>query len=221
MKWDATNSAGYDAPVGLAVDIVVLTVRDGQLHVLAHERDGDAFALPGGFVGPTESADDTVGRKLTAKTGVGEVYAEQLRLYSQPGRDPRGWVPSMAYMALVPASVLPDSSDAQWVAVEDLPAMAFDHADMVADAVTRLRGKLMWSNVAVGLLDDEFSLSQAKAIYDAIIGKTQDAANFGRDLKRSGLIEATGATRAEGPGRPASMFRFISRDLTWGPGRRS
>ena len=104
---DARNSAGYDAPIGLTADPVVFTLVDGRLSVLLARRleepQRGMFALPGGFVGTDESPEQTAERKLREKTGVGSVHLEQLRTYAQPDRDPRGWLPSIAYLALVRA----------------------------------------------------------------------------------------------------------------------
>ena len=110
-RMTAHNSAGYDAPVGLAADPVVFTLVDGDLSVLLARRleepQRGTFALPGGFVGAEESPRETAERKLREKTGVGSVHLEQLRTYSRPDRDPRGWLPSIAYLALVPPESLP------------------------------------------------------------------------------------------------------------------
>src|SRR3954449_3684044 len=100
MTWTATNSEGYRAPVGLATDVVVLTVHRGELRVLLTQRPDGELALPGGFVGPTESPAATALRKLQEKAGVGEVYLEQLATFADPTRDPRGWIPSVAFVAL-------------------------------------------------------------------------------------------------------------------------
>ena len=104
VPWAARNSEGYEAPAALATDVVVLTVRDEALVALAITRDGEQRrALPGGFVGAGERPLDTALRKLHEKTGLLEPYVEQLGAFADPGRDPRGWIPSIAYLALVPA----------------------------------------------------------------------------------------------------------------------
>src|SRR4051812_9954198 len=107
----ARNDAGYDAPIGLTADPVVFTLLDGALCVLLARRleepQRGMFALPGGFVGASEAPEQTAERKLREKTGVGSVHLEQLRTYADPARDPRGWLPSIAYMALVAPEALP------------------------------------------------------------------------------------------------------------------
>ena len=223
-KISARNSAGYDAPIGLAADPVVLTVHERQLAVLlVRRREPPAkgrWSLPGGFVGATEDPADTVKRKLEEKTGIPPIYLEQLRTYAEPGRDPRGWLPSIAYLALVPWELLaPEpSGDAAWHGVRRLPRLAFDHARMIGDALERVRGKLWYSNIAVGLLPPEFTLAQAREVYEVLAGLEYDPGNFSRDLRASGLVVETGRL-AERPraGRPGRLYRFASSDPTWTP----
>ena len=132
----ARNSAGYDAPVGLTADPVVFTLAADRLSVLLARRLEEPqrgfFALPGGFVGMEETPAQTAERKLREKTGVGSVHLEQLRTYAEPGRDPRGWLPSVAYLALVrpetfPEEGVPAAREAGWFPVDALPDLALDH----------------------------------------------------------------------------------------------
>src|SRR3954453_2304108 len=135
----ARNSAGYEAPIGLTADPVVFTLAAGRLNVLLARRleepQRGMFALPGGFVGASESPEQTAERKLREKAGVGSVHLEQLRTYASPGRDPRGWLPSIAYMALVAPEALPEEApegrEAGWYPVDELPELALDHARIV------------------------------------------------------------------------------------------
>src|SRR5690348_16955824 len=115
MPWTAVNSEGYAAPVALAVDAVVLTVRDGEVVVLAVRREDGKLALPGGFVGIDERPVDTARRKLEEKTGLADAYLEQLGAFAEPRRDPRGWIPSIAYLALVPPDTEPTDPNARWI----------------------------------------------------------------------------------------------------------
>jgi 8-oxo-dGTP diphosphatase len=220
----ARNSAGYEAPIGLAADPVVFTVSGGQLAVLlARRTEAPArgrWALPGGFVGAKEDPAATVARKLSEKAGVPPIYMEQLRTYAKPGRDSRGWLPSIAYLALVPAELLPRNRPgrATWHAVHELPRLAFDHARIVADGLERIRGKLWYSNVAAGLLPPEFTIARAREVYEVIAGMPYDPGNFSRDLRASGLIVDTGhIAEQERVGRPAQLFRFVSTEPAWSP----
>ena len=220
MTWTATNSEGFAAPAALAVDTVVLTVRDRELVALAVQRDDGRLALPGGFVGERERPLDTARRKLREKTGLRQAYLEQLGAFADPGRDPRGWIPSIAYLALVPPRTEPRDAAARWIHARGRPRLAFDHRTILAAAVERVEGKLWWSNVAVGMLAGAFTMSEARAVYESIAAARYDPATFARDLKATGLVEPTGEQRSDGPGRPAALYRFRTRAQAWGAGHR-
>jgi 8-oxo-dGTP diphosphatase len=221
-KLIARNSAGYAAPIGLTADPVVFTLVDGRLSVLLARRleppQRGTFALPGGFVGPEEAPEATVERKLREKTGVGSVHLEQLRTYADPGRDPRGWLPSIAYMALVRPEELPADApperEASWWPVDELPELALDHARIVDDGLWRLKArtadKAWFIRVAGGLLGEEFTLGQALVLFEALHGGEVDAANFRRDVRATGCVEATERTLRDGRGRPGRVFRRVA-----------
>jgi 8-oxo-dGTP diphosphatase len=218
---EARNSAGYAAPIGLTADPVVFTLAAGRLSVLLARRfeppQRGSFALPGGFVGAEESPEQTAERKLREKTGVGSVHLEQLRTYASPDRDPRGWLPSIAYMALVPPETLPEDvppgREAAWFPVDELPELALDHARIVDDGLWRLQArvadKAWFVRVAGGLLAAEFTLGQAQRLYEALRREEVDAANFRRDIRATGLVEETGGRFSEGPGRPSRLYRRL------------
>lgn len=214
--WTATNSEGFPAPAALGADVVVLAVRAGELRVLVVEG-AHGLALPGGLVGAGEDPADTAARKLAEKTGLTGHPLEQLGAFAAPGRDPRGWIPTIAHLALIPGDV---EADARWLPARGHPPLTFDHDAILAAAIDRVEGKLWWSNVAVGALPGSFSLSDAREVYGAIAQVAYDPATFARDLRSTGLIEPTGEQRAGGPGRPAALFRFCTREPAWGAGRR-
>jgi 8-oxo-dGTP diphosphatase len=205
---------------------VVFTLLDGALCVLLARRLEDPqrgmFALPGGFVGSEESPEQTAERKLREKTGVGPVHLEQLRTYAEPGRDPRGWLPSIAYMALVRPETLPEERpaerEASWHPLDALPPLALDHARIVDDGLWRLHARVVdktwFVRKAGGLLEEPFTLRQAQTLYEALRGESVDAANFRRDVRATGLLKPTGELRSEGPGRPGRLFRRAAEAAT-------
>ena len=197
----------------------MFTLLDGELCVLLARRleepQRGMFALPGGFVGGREAPEQTAERKLREKTGVGSVHLEQLRTYADPSRDPRGWLPSIAFMALVRPETLPDERpperEASWHPVAGLPDLALDHAQIVSDGLWRLKARVgdkSWFVAkAAGLLSEPFTLRDAQQLYEALRGEDVDAANFRRDVRATGLLVDTGETRSEGPGRPGHLYR--------------
>jgi len=208
----------YDHPrPSLAVDIVIFTIRENHLHVLLISRASEPFlgswALPGGFVHMEETLDEAAIRELSEETGIQEAYLEQLYTYGEPQRDPRGRVVSVAYFALIPADAPvrgeggSDTSQACWFPIDDLPALAFDHDEILAYALRRLRYKLEYTAVGFELLPEEFTLTEIQQTYEIILGEALDKRNFRRRMLASSIIEPTRTKRGAG-GRPARLYRY-------------
>jgi 8-oxo-dGTP diphosphatase len=206
--------------IGVAVDVVVFTVEREQLSVLLIRMKRAPYegrwALPGGLIGAEETVDEAAVRELAEKTGVKDVYLEQLYTFSEPRRDPAGRVISVATMALVPSEGLelrtPEKySGIGWFPVRRLPPLAFDHAEMVRYGVQRLRYKLEYTNAAYSLLPERFTLSELQHIYETILDRRLDPRNFRKRILSLGLIEPTGSERRGGAHRPARLYRFVSR----------
>lgn len=203
-------------------DAVVLHVADGVLETLLWQRaedpDAGAWALPGGYLGPTETLEASVRRHLREKVGLREVgHLEQLETRSEPTRDPRGWTVTTAYLALVagPATV-EAPPDTAWHPAGTPPPLAFDHADLLDVGTERLRAKLTYSNIAFALVAETFSVTDLRRTYAGVLGYHVSPTNLQRVLERGGLIEATGERRPAGAGggRPAELFRFRHDTLT-------
>ena len=201
----------------VTVDVVIFTLAQGALHLLLVQRKHAPFegswAIPGGFVHPDEPLDAAALRELAEETGVRDVYLEQLYTFGDPGRDPRGRVISVAYIALVRAErqtleAATDAAAVRWFPVKELPRpLAFDHDLIVRYAVDRLRSKLEYTTLAFQLLPAVFSLPELKHIYEQILGEPLDRGNFYRKIKAAELLEETDGFR-EGKGRPARLYRF-------------
>jgi 8-oxo-dGTP diphosphatase len=205
----------------LAVDIAVMTILDGRLHVLlipVHlpPEIVDARGLPGGLVQPRETAEDAVLRLLSEKSGLTEYYSEQLATFSGIGRDPRGRVVSVAYLALVPQPVarvrtLPEGS--AWCDAQRVGKLAYDHNDILEAAHERLRTKLVSTTIARTLLAPRFTLSELQAAYETVLGRRLDKRNFRRKLIASGIVRATGKKVQAPIGRPGELYRFAGSGL--------
>jgi 8-oxo-dGTP diphosphatase len=205
--------------VSLAVDIVVFTVDDGRLEVLLTRRPIEPFegrwSLPGGFVRPDESADDAAQRELSAKAGVDDVYLEQLYTFSEPDRDPRSRVVSVAYYALVSQDKLRDhegTREPRWfpVAAVNALALAFDHDQILRTAIERIRGKIDYAPIGFQLLPHRFTLTDIQTVYEAVLDRPIDKRNFRTKLLRSGLVREVDEFR-KGPHRPARLYEFTHR----------
>ena len=212
--------------VGMTVDLCIFTVRMGQLAVLlvrrAHEPFEGTWALPGGFVGEDEDATDAAWRELSEETGVShddfEGHLEQLATYSTPHRDPRMRTVSIAHVALAPNLPDPvagdDASEAKFWTVEDLmdaegPELAFDHADILADGLERVRSKLEYTTLAAAFVTEPFTLAELRNVYTAVWGTPPELANFRRKvLSTDGFVEPLDERTSQPGGGPrALLFR--------------
>ncbi|AJE86490.1 DNA hydrolase [Streptomyces albus] len=218
---------GYDKyafePFAVAVDLAVFTVREGLLQVLLVERGQEPWAghraLPGGFVLPAESAESAARRELAEETGLAgpladAVHLEQLATYSAPDRDPRMRVVSVAYTALVPDLPEPrgggDAARADWVAPAAAGPLAFDHAEILADARLRIGAKLEYTCLATEFCPPRFTLGELQQVYETVWDTRLDRPNFRRKvLATPGFVEPVpGAARLTGGrGKPAALYR--------------
>ncbi|MFG3106749.1 NUDIX hydrolase [Streptomyces tendae] len=216
---------GYDKhafePFAVTVDLAVLTLRAGALHVLLVERGQEPYAgrwaLPGGFLLPEESAETAARRELAEETGLADVtglHLEQLRTYSEPGRDPRMRVVSVAFAALLPDPPEPhgggDAAEARWVPYDKAQGLAFDHDRILADARDRVGAKLEYTCLATAFCPAEFTLGELQQVYETVWGTALDRPNFRRKvLATPGFVEPVpGAARLTGGrGKPAALHR--------------
>jgi 8-oxo-dGTP diphosphatase len=206
----------------VTVDLVVFTIREDELCVLAVRRGVAPFrgrwALPGGFVQKKEGLLDAARRELAEETGLEDlpVHLEQLATYGSPRRDPRMRVVSVAYLAL--AAELPepaagtDASEAWWRPVADTLSgqsrLAFDHDEILADGLERARAKLEYSPLATAFCADEFTVAELRHVYEVVWGTDLDPRNFHRKVTGSpGFLVPTGQQTTRNGGRPAQLYR--------------
>jgi 8-oxo-dGTP diphosphatase len=203
----------------LTTDVVLFTIQQERLKVLLVRRASEPYkgswALPGGFVQEGESLAECARRELLEETGVDEAYLEQLYTFGDPDRDPRGRVVTVAYFALVRSDELileaaTDADAAAWFPVDELPDLAFDHAEILQVARERLSAKVEYSTIAFQFLPEEFTLGQAQDVHEAVLGHSLDKRNFRAALKARGLVKGTGRKFQDGPHRPAELFRLVS-----------
>ncbi len=212
-------SENYDPSLferpSVTVDVVIFSLVADDLRVLLVKREAPPFAgmwaLPGTFVRLDESLGDTAVRALTNKTGVRDVYTEQLYTFGRPDRDPRTRVITVAYFALIPYDSVVQQAEGEtteWFSLSQLPDLAFDHAEILAYALTRLRYKLEYTAVGFQLLPDVFTLSELQKAYEIILDEKLDKRNFRRKILTADILEETGEKKKEGEGRPAKLYRY-------------
>ncbi|MEU4766418.1 NUDIX domain-containing protein [Actinosynnema sp. NPDC023794] len=209
--------------VAIAVDLAVLTVRAERLHVLLVNRGVEPYrgrlALPGGFLSTEdEDIDVAAARELAEETGLDAagLHLEQLRTYGAPGRDPRMRVVTVCYLAIVPNLPLPsaggDAERARWVPVDRVLGrrrrLAFDHGQIIADAVDRARAKLEYTTLGTAFCNPEFTISELRRVYEIVWSEELDARNFHRKVTGvDGFLVATGKRTSGNGGRPAVIYR--------------
>ncbi len=204
----------------VAVDIVIFTIDEGKLKVLLIRMEKKPFtgkwAFPGGLVGFKESLDEAARRDLYEKTGVKNVYLEQLYTFGDVRRDPFSRVVSVAYVALVNKNRIKKLTTTakytgiDWFNMAKLPRLAYDHNKVAKYALERLRLKLEYTNIVFSLLPRYFTLAHLQEIYEIILGKKLDKRNFLKKINSLNLLKKTRKLE-KGAHRPARLYEFRTR----------
>lgn len=210
------------ATLRLTVDLVILTVRDAELQVLLVERGNEPFrgclALPGGFLRKEEDIDAAARRELMEETALdaSTFHLEQVAVFGAPGRDPRGRVVTVAYLAIAPDLPNPvagsDAAGARWAPVDAVldgrDRLAFDHREILATAVERARVMLEQTTAATAFCPQPFTIGDLRTVYEVVWGMPLDPRNFNRKVTGTdGFVVPTGERRAQETGRPAALYR--------------
>ncbi len=214
----------YPRPA-VTVDVVIFTIRAGELAILMIRRGGTPFkghwALPGGFVEDNESLERAAARELQEETGIIQTSLVQLGAFGDPGRDPRGHTVSVAFYAFIAAPARPvaadDAADAQWVTLAALERarIAFDHQRIIALASERLRDQLggepQTSFGRIDLVPARFTLSELQHVHEAVLGHQVDKRNFRAKLIGQELVEPVASAHRTGRHRPAQLYRWTQK----------
>jgi 8-oxo-dGTP diphosphatase len=211
----------YERP-GLTVDCVIfgLDLEEETLKVMLIERDIEPFAgvwaIPGGFVRRGETLMEAATRELEEETGISGVFLEQLYTFGDPDRDPRGWVVDVAHYALVSPEkhhvhAATDARSAQWFPVTSLPPLAFDHDEILATALARVRGKLTYAPIGFELLPQKFTIKQLQKLYEIVLGRTLDNRNFRKKIFAMDVLRELGEMQTGVPHRAARLYKFDER----------
>lgn len=181
------------------------------------------WALPGGFVDIDHDRDleACAARKLKEKTGVSSPYLEQVGSWGNARRDPRGWSATHVYFALIPSAEAKLNDDVAWFDIDGdgvSVRLAFDHKELLAAALARIRAKVEYTSLPVHLVEEPFTLTDLQKAYEVVLARPVNKAAFRTRVLSAGIVESTGEYRG-GQARPAELFRHASGsdDITYFP----
>jgi 8-oxo-dGTP diphosphatase len=199
----------------VATDCVIFGFDGIKLHVLLIERGGEPYkgmwAFPGGFLKMEEDAEQGALRELKEETNLTAKYIEQFYTFSDPHRDPRERIISIAYYALVKIQEVQggdDAAKAQWFAIDEIPRLAFDHDRILRKAMEKLRERIHFQPIGFELLPEKFTLKELQMLYEAILGVQFDRRNFAKKMLHFELLNQLDETVWPTPKREAFLYSF-------------
>ena len=199
----------------VTTDCVIFGFDGSELQVLLIERGIEPFkgkwAFPGGFLNMDETAQEGALRELKEETGLENAYIEQFNTYSDPGRDPRERVITIAHYALVRIQEVKggdDAAKAQWFPIDKVPQLAFDHDKILRDAMRKLREKIHFEPIGFELLPEKFTMKELQILYESILGVKFDRRNFAKKMMHYELLNQLDETVRPTAKRDALLYSF-------------
>ena len=199
----------------VTTDCVIFGFDGSELQVLLIERGIEPFkgkwAFPGGFLNMDETAGEGAMRELKEETGLENAYIEQFNTYSEPGRDPRERVITIAHYALVRIQEVKggdDAAKAQWFPIDEVPQLAFDHDKILRDAMRKLRERIHFEPIGFELLPEKFTMRELQILYESILGVKFDRRNFAKKMIHYELLNQLDETVRPTAKRDALLYSF-------------
>lgn len=199
----------------VTTDCVIFGFDGSKLKVLLIERGIEPYkgrwAFPGGFLKMEESAEEGALRELQEETGLTGAYIEQFHTFTDPKRDPRERVITIAYFALVRIQDVKggdDAAKAQWFALDEIPQLAFDHDMILRMAQSRLRERIHFQPIGFELIPEKFTMKDLQELYEAILEVKFERSNFAKKMLHYELVEQLEETVWPTPKREARLYRF-------------
>ena len=199
----------------VTTDCVIFGFDGQRLQVLLIERGIEPYkgrwAFPGGFLNPDETAEQGALRELQEETGLTGAYIEQFHTYTDPNRDPRERVITIAYYALVRIQEVKggdDAAKAQWFALDEVPQLAFDHDRILRDAMRQIRERIHFEPIGFELLPEKFTMKELQSLYEAILDIKFDRRNFAKKMLHFELLTDLDETVNPSAKREAKLFSF-------------
>lgn len=203
--------------IAVSVDCVIFSYQEKALKVLLIKSDLEEFqglhSLLGDLVGPTEDLDDAPYRVLYDRTGLQDVYLEQVHTFGNISRHPSGRVVTTAYFSLInskSSKLQITHNDVDWHNVAEIRRLAFDHKIILETCLQQLQEKVMEHPIVFNLLPEKFSLRELQDLYEAILGVSLDRRNFRKRITAKGWLEDLNEMEVDVPHRPGKLYKLRS-----------
>ena len=197
----------------VSVDCVIFCYDDKQLKVLLIRSDLEEFSglnsLLGDLVRPDEDIDNASYRILKERTGMDDVYLEQVQAFGAIDRHPSGRVITIAYYSLIDIKnhrLQLDNNELNWYPVSQIRKMAFDHKLIIDSCLKRLQDQILDNPIVFNLLPHKFSLRELQELYEAILGVKLDRRNFRKKIAIKDWLEDVGEMEEDVPHRPGKLY---------------
>ena len=210
---------------GLHVVLSLFTVEKGKFKVLLIKRNNEPFkdkwTLVGGCSYNTESAEQAMNRELYEKTHIKNVDFKMINVFTDPKRSPLMRMIAISFMAVSDANIIKKfkisnkATDADWFEIDRVPELAYDHKQILSDAINNLKKEIFASNIMRKLYPDTFTLPELLTTYETILGIKLDRRNFRKKLLNANIIEETNLTLKQDNVKTTKLYRFTNNDLTF------
>lgn len=208
------------SPVYVTLSVVLFTIMDGELKIVLIKRSREPYlwyrCLPGWYLDYEKSAEQTLAQKLFHKTWLHTIYLEQIHTFTNPDRDFRYRSVNISYLSAGMYRNLKNIStygEVEFHSIKHLPALAFDHADIITYAYQLLQQRIISSNIAQFFLPKQFTLTQLQDVYDRVRWYDSDVRNFRNFVYNQHIVRNTWKKQKMVSHRPAALFEFVHKDI--------
>jgi len=212
---DAVKLIASYPKVPITVDCVIFGFEENELKVLLIRSDLEMYkgfwSLLGDNAKDNEELDSAAYRILKERTGMNDVYLDQVRAFSHPQRHPGGRVITLAYCSLLNIQhheLKIYANELHWHSFSSIKEMAFDHKEILDTCYTWLQKRIQEHPLGFNLLPDKFSLRELQNLYEAILGVSLDRRNFRKKFASMGLLIDVGEMEEDVPHRPGKLYKF-------------
>lgn len=214
--------------IAISVDCVIFGYDDKDLKVLLIKSDLEEFeglySLLGDLVKPDEDLEAASYRVLKERTGLDDVFLEQVQAFGSLNRHPSGRVITITYYSLIDINnhkLKLDNNELHWHSVKSIKKLAFDHKLILDTCLKRLQLQVMESPVVFNLLPEKFSLRQLQELYEAILGYELDRRNFRKKISLKDWLSDLNEMENDVPHRPGKLYKLKSEHRKKNLGKRS